>query len=167
MAKPRVVRINETFQPHCGDGAKHRGVRNEEKWKRERADRLAKTRTRKSRWKPVDVEGRSEEYKGEIKNLKKMGRDCSREINFASIDFYPARAKKRARNAEEKELTTNQNDVTLNSRQIIFSICRRKYRANDRQFFLFPFILFKETDSEDILPEKELEVGRFKKVEMI
>lgn len=37
MAKPRIVRINETFQPHCGEAAEHGGARNEEKWKKTEA----------------------------------------------------------------------------------------------------------------------------------
>lgn len=123
----------------------------------------------------MDVEGRGEEYKGEIKNLKKMGRSSVRErlILHQSTFIHRSRTKERARNAGRgrgRKLTTNQNAVTLNSGQIVSSpFVGGKYRANDRQcFFFLRLTLFKETDAGDIFArEGKLKARRFKKVETI
>lgn len=93
MAKPRIVRINETFQTHCGDGAANGGVRNEEKWKENGgADRPARTRTRKSRLNRVDIDReKAKNTKWQIGNLNEAKREL-REINFTLIiDYYLAR----------------------------------------------------------------------------
>lgn len=64
-----------------------------------------------------------------------------------------------------KKLTTNQIVVALNSAQVAFSTCQERV---DRQCLFFPvWLSLKKPIPRIFLPEKQLEVGRFKKVGMI
>lgn len=71
LAKLRVVRINETFQPHCGDGAKHerRGEKRGKMGKNRGANRSVRTWTRKSRQKWFYV-NREKERKKNKRNTR-------------------------------------------------------------------------------------------------
>lgn len=93
MAKPRIVRINETFQPHCGDEAEHGGVRNEEKWKKGRRRSAGEDTRKKIKIKTSeDVDGEKvKSTKRQIRNLNETERELCK-INFALISFYISRA---------------------------------------------------------------------------
>lgn len=70
------------------------------------------------------AKGRSEEYKGEIKSLKKMGDRAVRErLILHQSTFIPRRGGASGK-MRGRKLTMNQEAVTLNSGQAVFSICR-------------------------------------------